>query len=334
MTTIREIAAKTGYSPATVSRLLNNDPKFSISDTARQKILETARNLNYQHINPRQKKPYIVAVIFAILPKSELEDVYYSNLRQSIVHYSTQANMSLTFHTDISDIPAKVDGLIAIGQFQNEQLDLIAEQSTNCLFIDTNPDPHRFNAVQPNLESITRQAIDLFICANFKSIGFIGGTFWHTNQAPTKLKDPRQKYFESHARELDVFDQHRIYIGDDFSVKTGYSLGQKIVADLAEHPLPDGFLIASDRLSVGVLQAFNENKITVPTDTAIISINDIDLVKYVSPPLTTFRIDTDQLAKVSLDTLKENIIFPSEVRKTILIDADLIYRKSFFNPTI
>ncbi|KLD59978.1 hypothetical protein WP50_14015 [Lactiplantibacillus plantarum] len=39
MPTIREIAAKAGYSPATVSRLLNNDPSFSISDHARKKIL-------------------------------------------------------------------------------------------------------------------------------------------------------------------------------------------------------------------------------------------------------------------------------------------------------
>ncbi|MCG5037245.1 LacI family DNA-binding transcriptional regulator [Lactiplantibacillus plantarum] len=37
MPTIREIAAKAGYSPATVSRLLNNDPSFSISDHARKK---------------------------------------------------------------------------------------------------------------------------------------------------------------------------------------------------------------------------------------------------------------------------------------------------------
>lgn len=331
MTTIREIAAKAGYSPATVSRLLNDDPTFSISDTARNKILETARNLNYQQISNIKKNPYNIGVIFAISPQKELEDVYYSNLRQSIVHYSNQTNIILDFYLNVTDIPDKMNGLIAIGQFNSEELDVLANQSSNCLFIDANPDPHRFNAVQPNLETITEQAIDLFIKTNFKLIGFIGGSFWHANQALTQLKDPRQKYFESYTRELGIYHPEAIYIGDDFSVKTGYELGKMIVANLDSQPLPNGFLIASDLLSVGVLQAFNENKITVPTDTSIISINDIDLVKYVLPPLTTFRIDTDQLAKVAIDTLKENIIFPTKMRKTILIDADLIYRKSFLN---
>ena len=59
--------------------------------------------------------------------------------------------------------------------------------------------------------------------------------------------------------------------------------------------MPQAFLVASDPLAVGVLQAFNENKLTVPEDVSMISINDIDIAKYVSPPLTTFRIDTEEL---------------------------------------
>ena len=48
--------------------------------------------------------------------------------------------------------------------------------------------------------------------------------------------------------------------------------------------MPQAFLVASDPLAVGVLQAFNENKLTVPEDVSMISINDIDIAKYVSPP--------------------------------------------------
>ena len=40
MTTIKEIAQKSGYSPATVSRLLNNDPNLSITADTKNKILE------------------------------------------------------------------------------------------------------------------------------------------------------------------------------------------------------------------------------------------------------------------------------------------------------
>lgn len=329
MTTIREIAAKAGYSAASVSRLLNNDPTFSISDSARNKILETAQTLNYKKNSTTTHDKYNIAVIFAILPQKELEDVYYSNLRQSVVNYAKKTNMSLTFYLEISDVPAEVDGVLAIGQFQSADLELLSAYSSTCIFIDSNPDSHKFSSVQPNLESIIEQAIKLFIQDGFESIGFIGGSLWHANEIPTRLKDPRQKYIESYLRELGLLNQDLIHIGSDFSIKTGYSLGNEIITNLSRQPLPNGFIIASDLLAVGVLQAFNEHGISVPNDTAIISINDIDIVKYTSPPLTTFKIDTDQLAKTAINTLKDNIIFPVSTHKNILLDADIVYRQSF-----
>ena len=41
MATIREIAEKAGFSQATVSRILNDDPSFSVKEATRQKILST-----------------------------------------------------------------------------------------------------------------------------------------------------------------------------------------------------------------------------------------------------------------------------------------------------
>ncbi len=49
-------------------------------------------------------------------------------------------------------------------------------------------------------------------------------------------------------------------------------------------------------------QAFNENKLTVPEDVSMISINDIDIAKYVSP---------------------------KKSKRMILLDDDLVFRKSF-----
>ena len=37
MATVRDIAEKTGYSKATISRVLSNDPTFNASSEARQK---------------------------------------------------------------------------------------------------------------------------------------------------------------------------------------------------------------------------------------------------------------------------------------------------------
>lgn len=329
MTTIREIAAKSGFSPATVSRLLNNDPSFSVSEVTRKKILAVARNLNYYQQNKQPGDQYKIAVIFSVQPRKELEDVYYTDLRESIMEAGKLANMILNFYREIADIPFETDGYIAIGYFNDEQIKQLGRLSSNGIFVDSNPNPRLFNSVQPNLEAITQQAIDLFIKQGMKKIGFVGGQFWSSNYNDEKMEDARKKYFESHMRELQIYDASKIYIGDTFSVESGYQMGQKILANDGEKNMPEALLIASDPLAVGVLQAFSEARIIVPNDVAVISINDIELAKYVAPPLTTFRINVNELGRVAINTLRDTILFPDHSKRMILLNCELIYRKSF-----
>lgn len=332
MATIREIADKSGYSPATVSRLLNNDPTFSISDMARKKILKTAEMLNYQKPNTTRGQAYRIGVIFAVQPQQELEDIYFSNLRKSIVKYGKKANFVLTFYHDVTEIPEDIDGFIAVGHFRMDDIAVLRELSPNRIFVDSNPDPHAFNSVQPNLRAMTERAIDLFCEAGCQPIGFIGGQYWSNSQEKAGRVDSRQKFFESYMRERNLYDHRFMFIGNNFSVESGYALGEQVVRSLETQPLPQGFLIASDPLAVGVLQAFNRHKITVPVDTRLISINDNDIARYVSPPLTTFRIDTDNLGLTAVNGLKDTLIFERRNHQTVLLDADLIYRESFLNP--
>ncbi|MCM6830499.1 LacI family DNA-binding transcriptional regulator [Leuconostoc mesenteroides] len=54
MTTIKEIALKTGYSSATVSRILNNDQTFSVTDSTRETVQTVARQLDYISVGSNQ----------------------------------------------------------------------------------------------------------------------------------------------------------------------------------------------------------------------------------------------------------------------------------------
>lgn len=49
MATVRDIAEKTGYSKATVSRVLSGDPTFNASEETIQKIQLCAKELNYEY---------------------------------------------------------------------------------------------------------------------------------------------------------------------------------------------------------------------------------------------------------------------------------------------
>ena len=48
MATLNDIAEACGVSKATVSRVLNEDPEFSVAEETREKILSTAAEMNYE----------------------------------------------------------------------------------------------------------------------------------------------------------------------------------------------------------------------------------------------------------------------------------------------
>ena len=54
MATIKEIAEKAGFSSATVSRLLNNDPNLSIAPSTRKRIMVAAEELGYWNDHRKQ----------------------------------------------------------------------------------------------------------------------------------------------------------------------------------------------------------------------------------------------------------------------------------------
>ena len=51
MATIKEIAKHTGFSQATVSRILNDDPSFSVKESTRQKVLNASLELGYENVS-------------------------------------------------------------------------------------------------------------------------------------------------------------------------------------------------------------------------------------------------------------------------------------------
>ena len=54
MATLKELSERTGYAPATISRILTGDPSLAVSPEARKKVLEEAGRLNYAATKSRR----------------------------------------------------------------------------------------------------------------------------------------------------------------------------------------------------------------------------------------------------------------------------------------
>ena len=329
MITIKEIAQQAGFSPSTVSRLLSNDPSLSVSPETKQKILNTALSLGYErkYIKTIIEK---IALLFWITEIEELEDIYFKDMRLKIEKYANENNMELVTikkESGISKIPKDINGFIAIGSFSEKEISKLLKITKNGVFIDSNPAPDYYDSVQPNTPLITKKAIDYFIKNGHSNIGFIGGTF-HNPNTDLEEKDIREVAFIYYMQKIGYFNEDNIFIEPNFSVDSGYKSAKKAIENLKDK-LPTAFFVASDPIAIGVLQALNEYNIPVPSRVSVISINNIDVSKYVSPPLSTFNIDINELCKTAIDLLSERIIEDRKLQKTIYLNCELVVRKSF-----
>lgn len=79
--------------------------------------------------------------------------------------------------------------------------------------------------------------------------------------------------------------------------------------------------MASDTLAVGVLQALNEGNIQIPEQVAVFSINDVNIAKYLSPPLTTIHIDIPCICETALDLLRNRVLYGGRVTKLVFVNG-------------
>ncbi len=331
MATIKEIAKKSGYSPATVSRLLNNDQNLSISPSTRNKIMTVANELGYwnDHKKNSQQQPIRpnLALLYRVSGKEQLQDEYFAFLRNAIIKEVDEAGAQIEIFSNIKDLIAAADqfqGFIGVGadRVTQDQLIELHQYLPHGVFVDINPMPQLFDSVQPNLELTIQDALHRLTKAGYERIGFIGGKGLNLNNI--QQADAREIAFREFTG-MQGIKEAPLYVDGPFNVKNGYQLG-KWVLEQSGGNLPEAFIIASDTLSVGVLQAFN---VIVPRDTVVISINNSDVAKYVSPPLTSYNINQETLSRMAINLLQDLITHPQRPHVHLTVNTDIVFRKSF-----
>ncbi|HAX73616.1 MAG TPA: LacI family transcriptional regulator [Firmicutes bacterium] len=328
MATIKDIAKKVGVSNATVSRVLNHDEGISVSQEKREDIFRVANELGYKKkvVNPKIEN---VALLYWICEEEELQDIYFNAIFSELIEQCKQKNISLQLYKKedgVQAIKKETNAFIAIGYFNRKELDYLQRVTSNGIFIDSAPDEKYFDSVRPNLNSIVTQIVDYLVEKEHQKIGFIGCSDPDIETSRPTI-DIRESSFTQRANYHSVYDEKAIFITDQVTVAQGYRLGQLAIEKLGDE-LPTAFCVASDTLAIGVLQAFHEAKIDVPSRVAFFSINDTNVSQYVSPPLTTFHIDIPLLCESAIDLLQERMIKGRQITKTVSINGVPVFRKS------
>lgn len=325
MATIKDIADCTGFSTATVSRVLNYDDTLNVQDETRTKIFEAARKLQYQVKERKSKKRCLtVGVYYSYSREEELRDTYYLTVRLAVEKKLEAENMERRQIQNLEELKnlCGLDGLLCLGTFSKSMVKQIESFEKPTVFLDAMPKGDQFDCVVNDLDGSVNEVMDYLTGLGHKRIAFIGG--YEVDKDGEEVHDSRITTYKKYMERIGEFSPSLVRVGN-FTPEDGYVLCREI---LEEREKPTAIFANNDSLAVGCYRAVNEKGLRIPEDVSIVGYNDIAVANYLVPPLTTVRLHMELLGEEAVYLLRERIMSSREIGFKVIVPAKLIVRGS------
>lgn len=339
MATIKDIADQAKVSSSTVSRVLNNDPTISVTAETRERILEVSKELGYTTVKKRKieqnslKKtsPRIGILVASTLEEIEegIDDPYFIGIRKGIESECMNREIYSTRLIRISDEQQKymledLDGLIVIGMMNPTEIGQISNGLNNIVFVNYSANEDKYDSVVSDFTKATTSALNHLLDQGYTKIGYIGG---QEREQITRniIEDSRFTTFSKLLSSMDLYREEHVFIGE-YSMTHGYHLMKEAIR---KGNLPRAFFIASDTMSIGAMRALQEANLRVPEDVAIASFNDVQMAMFASTPLTSVKVYTEQMGKVSVQLLLDRLA-GRELPLKVTVPTKLVIRESSY----
>ncbi len=339
MATLRELADITGYSIATISRVLNEDDTLKVTDHTRNLILEAAGRVAYPNRYNIERKADVkehlkLGVVEMATPRESEKDPYYlyfkNNLEKccfsnGVETFAMQYDARERCYRSAAN--RELDGILAIGQFCEEQIEAMRRCTSQIVFLESSPFPEEFCSVIPDYEVGVRQGVDYLIAQGHRKIVFVGPEF-STDSTCRQVPEPRRKCFSEYLSQCGE-DMDGILINTE---SQGADVTENIIEYVRgfkeEEERPTAFFAYNEPTALGVLRALQIAGYQVPQDFSIMSYNDTVLATVTRPQLSGIRIHIEEMVKNAVWLMDRINRGQDEIPLKILVPSTLVIRES------
>lgn len=321
-TTVRDVAAAAGVSPATASRALSGHP--SVNPEMARRVLKASHELGYSAnvfaralrtqrtdtigmVVPSISNPYFVVAVEAV--EKVLADTDRSLIlcdsRDSVATESARINLLVQRMVDgLLVIPVSTEGSAAALRTAACQVPLVQ--------FDRFADGAGTDFVGSDDGAGIRQCIDHLRSRGCANVAYVGA------RPSTSTAAERLRAFLDHTADRPVPD-HWVQL-DDFSAEWGRRAAD---AMLQAGPLPDGIVCGADVIAVSLLSTLRAASVDVPREVMVVSYDDSTLGSLTVPSLTSVRQPVASMAREAVRLLDHRARH-----------ADASIRKSVFDPQL
>lgn len=180
--------------------------------------------------------------------------------------------------------------------------------------------PASFDTVNCDVDSYVYETVRHLHELRHRSIAFVG----------EKYTMGKLDAFRTAMQRVGLsVDEENIYVENERFEKIGYAAAEKM---LKKSVLPTAVVCAYDEIALAFIHRLSEHGIRVPEDVSVTGINDVPSAAYASVPLTTVRVYQEEQAKIAVEMLYNKIFENSEAVKHVVVQHELIVRKSTAKP--
>ncbi len=305
--TIKDLAKKTGYGVATVSRVLNNHP--NVSEKARKTILKAVEESGFElNNNAKQLKQQRSNSILAVVKGTSNE------MFGSLVEY-IQNEIAKTEYPLFVDYIDEDDNevlravrlcrekkplgiLILGGNMEHFEADfdkievpcvLVSSDATNLPF-------ENLSSVSTDDRLAAKCAMDSLIELGHRRFAVVGGDRDTSDTGRLRYQGCLDSCFE---HGID-FDKNKDYIGVRFSYQDGYDATNLLLKNKRNFT---ALFAAADVMAIGAIRALKDNGLRVPEDVSVFGFDGLVLGSFLVPKLSTVEQSVRKMAVRSVEIL-------------------------------
>ncbi|WP_067842602.1 LacI family DNA-binding transcriptional regulator [Amphibacillus sediminis] len=327
MTTIYDIAKRSGYSITTVSKVLNNYK--NVSEKAKRAVLEAVEELGYTPNSSARtlatNKSWMIGVVFAEHLGVGIAHPFFSEVIEGFKKHVELYNYDLLFvsrHMGMQRETYKhlkhrgVDGVIVVQSFGD---DFIGQEESPIPAVYIDLPLETPGSVYSDNRHGAQLAVDYLVELGHRKIAHIMGE--QTSFAGIERAKGFKKAMANHGLDLP---EHYLVNGGFFSYEGGR---EAMIRLLALQDRPTAVVVAGDNMALGAMKVIKEAGLSVPGDISLIGFDDIAIAKHVDPPLTTIRQDKELIGRQAAIMLL-NQINGDDSGMTKVVPVQLIKRES------
>lgn len=322
--TMREIAESLGVSTVTVSKALAG--KEGVSEALRERIQQVAQTMGYQPASaPLAEANENVGIIVAdrFFGDSTFYASLYKKLIQRLSDFGCFGILEIVSEADEQAcvLPAmirtnKVQAIVVMGQISKRYIDELVKVDIPYLFLD-------FYNEEAGVEAIVSDGIygAYLLTSHLIQQGHRAISFFGTVHATSSIMDRYLGYYRAML-------EHKLDVLPEWIVPDRDEHGRFLDTLPLPEKLPTAFVCNCDEAAMVLLRHFNQTGIRVPEDISIVGFDDFLMASLSDPPLTTCRVDQDNMTKIAAEEIVSKLSGRSRKNGRIVVGSEIIYRQS------